>query len=185
VPSTPPPPSQPSANVTFTANPTTITAGQPVQFNWNVKSAQAVYFYHDGQNWQEHGVVGQGSAIEYPPVSINYYLRVINTDGSATVNTIPITVQPGANAPVINYFAADPSRLQLTVQCTDLEWETTNTDRIAIKVNGQLVWDYAPVNGFYESCPTSVGNWIYRLEAYGPGGMAVQEITVKVDPAPK
>ncbi len=170
--------------MTFTANPTTITSGQPVQFNWNVVSAQAVYFYKDGQNWQEHGVAGQGSSVEYPPVSINYYLRVINTDGSATVNTIPITVQPGANAPVINYFAADPSRLQLTVQCTDLEWETTNTDRVALKVNGQLVWDYAPVNGTYHSCPTSVGNWIYRLEAYGPAGMAVQEITVQVDPAP-
>jgi arginine/lysine/histidine transporter system substrate-binding protein len=181
---TPPPPSQPSQNVTFTANPTSITAGQPVQFNWNVISAQAVYFYHDGQNWQEHGVAGQGSSTEYPQYTLNYYLRVINTDGSATVNTIQIVVQPGANAPVINYFAADPSRLQLTVQCTDLEWETTNTDRIALKVNGQLVWDYAPVNGTYESCPTSVGNWIYRLEAYGPGGMAVQEITVQVDPAP-
>ena len=153
----PPPPSQPSANVTFTANPTTITAGQPVQFNWNVVSAQAVYFYKDGENWQEHGVAGQGSATEYPQATINYYLRVINTDGSATVNTQFITVQPAANAPVINYFAADPSRLQLTVQCTDLEWETTNTDRVALKVNGQLVWDYAPVNGTFESCPTSVG----------------------------
>jgi arginine/lysine/histidine transporter system substrate-binding protein len=183
-PTTPPPPSQPSPNVTFTANPTTITSGQPVQFNWNVVSAQAVYFYTDGQNWQEHGVAGQGSSIEYPTTSINYYLRVINTDGSATVNTIPITVQPSADAPVINYFGADPSRLQLTVQCTDLEWETTNTDRVALKVNGQLVWDYAPVNGTYHSCPTSVGNWIYRLEAYGPAGMAVQEITVQVDPAP-
>jgi polar amino acid transport system substrate-binding protein len=181
---TPPPPSQPSQNVTFTANPTTITAGQPVQFNWNVISAQAVYFYHDGQNWQEHGVAGQGSAVEYPPYTMNYYLRVINTDGSATVNTIQIVVQAAANAPVINYFAADPFRLQLGVQCTDLEWETTNADRVALKANGQLVWDYAPVNGTYKSCPTSVGNWIYRLEAYGPGGMAVQEITVQVDPAP-
>ena len=181
---TPAPPSQPSANVTFTANPTTITAGQPVQFNWNVVSAQAVYFYKDGENWQEHGVAGQGSATEYPQATINYYLRVINTDGSATVNTQFITVQPAANAPVINYFAADPSRLQLTVQCTDLEWETTNTDRVSLKVNGQLVWDYAPVNGTFESCPTSVGQWNYRLEAYGPDGMAAQDIAVTVDPAP-
>jgi ABC-type amino acid transport substrate-binding protein len=181
---TPAPPDQPTENITFTANPTEITAGQPVQFNWDVKSAKAVYFYHDGQNWQEHGVVGQGAATEYPPYTMNYYLRVINTDDSVTVKTRTITVQPGADAPVINYFAADPSRLQLTVQCTDLEWETTNADRIALKANGQLVWDYAPVNGTYESCPTSVGNWIYRLEAYGPSGMAVQEITVQVDPAP-
>jgi hypothetical protein len=182
---TPPPPSQPSANVTFTANPTTITAGQPVQFTWNVISAQSVYFYHDGENWQEHGVPGQGSATEYPPYTMNYYLRVINTDGSANVYTQYITVQPGAGAPVINYFVADPTRVTLGQYCPTLEWETTNADRIAIKANGQLVWDYAPVNGTYETCPTSVGNWIYRLEAYGPsGGMAVQEVSVQVDPAP-
>jgi hypothetical protein len=44
------------------------------------------------------------------------------------------------------------------------------------------VWDYAPVKGTYESCPATSGQWIYQLEAYGPGGMAVQEIAVTVDP---
>jgi len=156
-----------------------------VQFTWNVVSAKAVYFYHDGQNWQEHGVAGQGAATEYPPYTMNYYLRVINTDDSVTVKTRTITVQPGAGSPVINYFAADPSRVTFGQYCPTLEWETTNADRVAIKANGQLVWDYAPVNGTYETCPTSVGNWIYRLEAYGPdGGMAVQEVSVQVDPAP-
>ena len=128
-------------------------------------------------------VPGQGAATEYPQATINYYLRVINTDGSVIVETRTITVNPGAGAPAINYFAADPSRLVLGQQCTDLEWETTNTDRIALKINGQLVWDYAPVNSTFESCPTSVGQWKYRLEAYGPdGGMAVREIAVTVDP---
>ena len=61
---------------------------------------------------------------------------------------------------------------------------TTNTDRIALKINGQLAWDYAPVNGSYEDCPASVGDKVYRLEAYGPDGMAVQEVVAKVDPAP-
>jgi len=176
-----PPPDQPSENITFTANPPEITAGQPVQFNWGVKSAKAVYFYYEGQNWQEHGVPGQGAATEYPQYTINYYLRVINTDDSVTVKTRTITVQPGADAPAIDYFAADPDRVYQS-QCTDLEWETTNTDRIALKINGQLAWDYAPVNGTYQSCPATSGQWIYRLEAYGPDGMAVQEIAVTVDP---
>jgi hypothetical protein len=144
-------------------------------------SAKAVYFYYDGQNWQEHGVPGQGAATEYPQYTINYYLRVVNTDDSVTVKTRTITVQPGADTPVIDYFAADPDRVYQS-QCTNLEWETTKTDRIALKINGQLVWDYAPVNGTYQSCPTASGQWIYRLEAYGPGGMAVQEIAVTVDP---
>ncbi len=67
-------------------------------------------------------------------------------------------------------------------QCTDLVLETANTDRIALKINGQLAWDYAPVIGIYQSCPAMSGQWIYRLEAYGPNGMAVQEIAVTVDP---
>jgi len=51
-----------------------------------------------------------------------------------------------------------------------------------LKINGQLAWDYAPVNGTYQSCPATSGQWIYRLEAYRPNGMAVQEIAVTVDP---
>ena len=173
----------PSPNITFTADPTTITAGQPVQFTWNVLSAKAVYFYHEGQNWQDHGVPGQGQSTEYPPSTVNYYLRVINTDDSVTVKTRTITVNPAPGAPSINEFSVQPQQLSLG-QCVNITWDTSDADRIALKANGQLFWDYAPVSGSTQQCPTSDGQWTYRIEAYGPNGTSVQEQTVSVGPGP-
>ncbi|NTU64420.1 MAG: transporter substrate-binding domain-containing protein, partial [Chloroflexi bacterium] len=79
---TPAPTQTPSPNIVFNANPTSITAGQPVNFDWSTSNVKAVYFYHDGQNWENHGVPGVGQSTEYPPNTMNYYLRVINTDDS-------------------------------------------------------------------------------------------------------
>ena len=69
-----------------------ITAGQPVTFQWSTSNVKAVYFYRDGENWEDHGVPGVGQSIEYPPYTMNYYLRVINQDDSVTVKTRTITV---------------------------------------------------------------------------------------------
>ena len=74
---TPAPTQTPVPGIIFTANPTSITAGQPVLFQWSTSNVKAVYFYHDGQDWQNHGVVGVGQSTEYPPQTINYYLRVV------------------------------------------------------------------------------------------------------------
>ena len=47
---------------------------------------------------------GVGQSIEYPPYTMNYYLRVINQDDSVTVKTRTITVSQPVGAPVINQF---------------------------------------------------------------------------------
>jgi len=63
---TPAPTQTPSPNIQFNANPTTITAGQSVLFTWSTSNVKAVYFYQDGQNWQDHG--GRGSSHGIPAV---------------------------------------------------------------------------------------------------------------------
>ncbi len=121
---TPAPTQTPSPNITFTANPTTITAGQPVTFHWSTSNVKAVYFYHDGQNWQDHGVPGVGQSVQYPPNTMNYYLRVINPDNSVTVKTRTITVNQPVGAPVINQFSVDPPAVTVG-QCVNILWQVS------------------------------------------------------------
>ncbi len=177
---TPAPTQTPSPNIVFNANPTTITAGQPVTFDWATSNVQAVYFYHDGQNWQNYGVPGVGQSVQYPPNTMNYYLRVINTDNSVTVKTRTITVNQPVGAPVINQFSVDPPSITLG-QCVNIVWQVSGqVSNVTLVINTVGVWPNAPVSGSYQDCPATTGQSIYQLTAQGPGGSTQQQVTVNV-----
>jgi hypothetical protein len=181
---TPAPTQTPSPNIVFNANPTTITAGQPVTFDWATSNVKAVYFYHDGQNWEDHGVPGVGTSVEYPPNTMNYYLRVIKTDNSVTVKTRTITVNQPVGAPVINQFSVDPPAITLG-QCVNILWQVSGqVSNVTLVINTVGVWPNAPVSGSYQDCPATPGQSVYQLTAQGPGGSTQQQVTVNVSAAP-
>ena len=181
---TPAPTQTPSPDITFTANPSSIVAGQPVTFQWSTSNVQAVYFYHDGQDWQDHGVAGVGQSIEYPPYTINYYLRVINRDNSVTVKTRTINVSQSVGAPVINRFSVDPPAIMLG-QCVNIVWQVSGQiNNVTLVINTVGVWPNAPVGGSYQDCPVTPGQSIYQITAQGPGGSTQQQVTVNVSAAP-
>ena len=181
---TPAPTQTPSPNISFTANPTDITAGQSVLFQWSTSNVQAVYFYHDGQNWADHGVPGVGQSTEYPPYTMNYYLRVINTDNSVTVKTRTINVNQPAGAPVINQFYVDPPAITLG-QCVNIVWQVSGqVSNVTLVINTTGVWPNAPVSGSHQDCPVTPGQSIYQITAQGPGGSTQQQVTVNVSAPP-
>ncbi len=181
---TPAPTQTPSPNIVFNASPTAITAGQPVTFQWSTSNVQAVYFYHDGQNWQDHGVPGVGQSIEFPPTTMNYYLRVINRDNSVTVKTRTINVTQPVGAPVINQFSVDPPAITVG-QCVNLRWQVSGqVSNVTLVINTVGVWPNAPVSGSYQDCPATPSQSVYQLTAQGPGGSTQQQVTVNVSAAP-
>jgi ABC-type amino acid transport substrate-binding protein len=181
---TPAPTQTPSPNIVFNATPTTITAGQSVLFQWSTSNVKAVYFYRDGQNWQDHGVPGVGQSTEFPPSTINYYLRVINPDDSVTVKTRTITVNQPVGAPVINRFTVDPPAITVG-QCVNIQWQVSGqVSNVTLVINTTGVWPNAPVSGSYNDCPVTPGQSIYQLTATGPGGTSQQQVTVNVNAAP-
>lgn len=181
---TPAPTQTPSPNIVFTADPTSITAGQPVLFTWSTSNVKAVYFYHDGQDWQNHGVPGVGQSTEYPPYTMNYYLRVINRDDSVTVKTRTINVSQPVGAPVINQFSVDPPAITLG-QCVNIYWQVSGqVNNVTLVINTVGVWPNAPVSGSYQDCPATPGQSIYQLTAQGPGGSTQQQVTVNVNAPP-
>jgi polar amino acid transport system substrate-binding protein len=174
---TPAPTQTPSPGIIFTANPTTITAGQSTLFQWSTSNVKAVYFYHDGQDWQNHGVVGVGQSTEYPPQTINYYLRVIMPNNEVQVQTILITVNPAEGMPTINHFSASPAQI-VVGQCVSVNWSVSgDVSRVALLINNSPVWDYAPVSGTYQDCPGAAGTQIYTLQAFGTSGAPVAQQT--------
>ena len=181
---TPAPTQTPVPSINFTANPTTITAGQSVLFQWSVSNVQAVFFFHEGQDWRNHGVAGVGQSTEFPPRTMDYYLRVVQRDSSVVVRTIRITVNPALNAPIINNFGVTPPQITLG-QCTRVEWSVSGqVNRVALLIDNAPVWDGAPISGNYQDCPVAAGTRIYTLQASGPGGTATQQVSVNVQDIP-
>jgi len=181
---TPAPTQTPAPNIVFTADRTTITAGQAVLFKWTTDNVKAVYFYHDGQTWSDHAVPGNSQSTEYPPYTQNYYLRVVQNNDAVVVRTITINVNPAADAPVIDYLSASPP--QITVgQCVSVDWSVSGqVNRVALLVNNSPVWDGAPIRGNYQDCPNAAGTRVYTLQAFGPGGNSTQQTTVNVQMLP-
>jgi len=182
---TPAPTQTPVPGIVFTANPTSITAGQSTLFQWSTSNVQAVFFYHDGQDWQNHGVAGVGQSTEFPPQTMNYYLRVVQTNGEVQIRTIMISVNPAAGSPVINSFSASPASV-LVGQCVNVSWSVSGqVNRVTLLINNSPVWDYAPVSGNHQDCPTAVGTRVYMLQAFGSGGTSAQQTAVNVQSNPQ
>ena len=170
---TPAPTQTPVPGIIFTADRTNIKSGECVVFGWKVENVREVYFYAEGERWQDNGVVGEGQQRECPPYTTTYYLRVVKGDGSVDTRQITINVEAAPQAPAIDRFTVDPHNQITLGQCVDVRWEVSgDVNRVQITVNGNSLWDAAPVKGQIQDCPSSPGNMAYGIEARGSGGVS-------------
>lgn len=92
----PQPTATPSAQISFSANPTTIAQGACSTLTWSVENVQAVWVYPQGQPYQQFPQVGQGSQQVCPPVTTTYEMRVQLRDGTVTFRQVTVNVTPAA-----------------------------------------------------------------------------------------
>lgn len=170
----------PSADVQFWADRTNIKQGECATLYWDVQNVQAVYLYEQGQNWQDHGVNGEGSRRVCPAQTTTYDLRVVKQDGSIEVRQITINVEPVNIAPLIENFTVTPT--QVTVSgCVQVQWRVSgNVTRIDVRRDSTTIWDNAPLNGVMQDCPPGPGSVNYTITASGSGGTAYREQRVNV-----
>ncbi len=139
----------------FTANPSTITAGQSSTLSWTTTNATTVSI---------SGVTGTqpatGSVPVSPAATTTYTLTATGPGGTATATTA-IVVNPAA--PVIVSFAASPSTITAG-QSSTLSWTTTNATTVSID-NGVGA---QPVNGSVSLSPA--GTTTYVLTATNAAG---------------
>jgi polar amino acid transport system substrate-binding protein len=178
---TPAPTPTSAQGIIFTVDRNQINAGECVTFSWKVENVREVYFYKDGQNWQDHGVTGEESRSECPPVTTTYYLRVVKLDGTVETPSITIYVQPVAGSPQITRFTVDPPGQITLGQCVVIRWEVRgDVDRVTISANNTAIWDGAPLSGSLDNCPPGTGTLVYGIQAVGPGGTSRQQQTIGV-----
>lgn len=92
----PQPTATPSAQISFTADRTTINQGECTTIRWSVENVQAVWVYPQGQPFQQFPRTGQGSEQVCPPVTTTYEMRVQLRDGSVQFRQVTINVTPAA-----------------------------------------------------------------------------------------
>lgn len=78
--------------ITFTASATQVIRGSVVTFTWDAPGASQVYFYAQGQAWQNHPVGSSGSAQVKVFETTVYQLRVAQPDGSVVTRSIRVQV---------------------------------------------------------------------------------------------
>ncbi len=179
---TPPPTQTPAPGIRFTVDRNRIFAGECVTFRWSVTGAQAVYFYSQGQPWQQHQVPPQASRVECPPVTTTFELRVNKLDSTVEVRQITIYVEPIPGAPVIERFTVDPQQI-LEGQCVDITWAVSgDVTGITLRRGNVDLWPGgAPVSGTLQDCPPNPGSVNYIIEATGPGGTSRLQRNVLVN----
>lgn len=92
----------PSAEISFTADRTTITQGECATLSWSVQNVQAVWVYPLGANYAAFPRTGQGSEVVCPATTTTYEMRVRLRDGTTQFRQVTITViapQPPPPAP--------------------------------------------------------------------------------------
>jgi hypothetical protein len=173
----------PSTDIYFTADRTQISPGQRVLFTWNVRNAQSVYFYAEGDVWQSRSVAFSGQAEVFPQVTTTYSLRVIKNDGTTEIRQITVTVTQPSNAPIIDSFTLSPD-VQITLgQCVTISWSTRYANRVRLSRNNTVLWDGAPVTGSTQDCPQVTGQNTYTLEAFGSTTSTRANRTLNVAPS--
>jgi len=173
----------PASGIFFTANTTQVTPGQPVVFSWNAQGVVAVYFYADGQPWQQFPVVAVGQQTVFPQVTTTYNLRALLTSGSTEIRQIQIQVIGGGGGgnPVIQNFVFTPG-FQITLgQCVNITWNVTgNASNVRLTRNSNVVVNNGPISGSIQECPQQRGEYVYTLQAFGPGGQATAQRILNV-----
>jgi polar amino acid transport system substrate-binding protein len=168
---TPAPTQTPVTGIQFYTDRDNINSGECTVNHWRTQNVQAVYYYREGQNWENNGVAGVGDRQECPAQTTKYYLRVVKRDNSVETRELTVRVNQTGNPPTISRFTVDPSGQVPAGTCVTLRWKVDgNVSRVVLNRNNAAVWDGAPFRGNYQDCPTGTGDTTYTIEASGPGG---------------
>jgi hypothetical protein len=130
-----------------------------------------------------------GTPTPVPPTA-TFIPTPTNTPVILPTNTFtPIPTTPTVPAPpTIDSFIAQPTTIELGLQCVTLTWSTTGAQSpIALEVNGTQVNSNLPASGQAQHCPTEPGQKVYSLiitasPYYAP--VSATQIVQVVSPTP-
>jgi hypothetical protein len=137
----PAPTTTPAPGVSFWADSTQLKAGQSTWIHWRVQNVKEIFFYQEGQSWQNHGVTSPGDQQVWPPATTTYYLRVVYNNGKEETFPLKITVTQTQQPPVITQFGSDPQSDAVLGQPINFWWTVQGaTDEVRLFRNGTQVY---------------------------------------------
>lgn len=156
-------PSQPP-EVSFSADPQTITLGESSTLSWNVIDADTISI-----DTGIGSVDPKGSYEVSPTETTTYTLTAIGPGGTTTES---VTVSVNIPLPTVS-ISADPEAI-LFGESSTLTWSSTYADTCVIEPNIGSVG----ANGSTQVSPTDATT--YTITATGPGGTASADVTITV-----
>jgi len=72
--------------------------------HWRVSNVKEIYFYEQGQSWENHPVTGNEDRTVCPSQSTSYYLRVVKSDYSVETQEQRSRSPHRSKRPVITSF---------------------------------------------------------------------------------
>jgi hypothetical protein len=150
--------------VSFSADPQTITLDKSSTLSWNVVYADNITITPDV------GSVDPNGSYEVSPSQTTTYTLTAVGQGGTTTQSVTVTV----NMPLPTVtISADPENI-LWGESSTLFWSSTHADTCEIDSGVGSV----AVNGFISVSPTQTTT--YTITASGPGGEAKADVTVTV-----
>ena len=150
--------------VSFSADPQTITLGESSTLSWNAIDADTISIVHGIGS-----VDPDGSYEVFPTETTTYTLTAVGPGGTTTEN---VTVSVNIPLPTVN-INADPEAILLGESST-LTWNSTHAEICVIEPGIGSV----DVNGSISVSPTETT--MYTITVTGPGGTASTEVTITV-----
>jgi hypothetical protein len=146
-----------------TANPTSVSSGQPSTLSWSSVNADTVSI-DPGV-----GAVAKSGSVSVNPTQTTTY--VVTATGAGASASCSITVTVGA-LPVISSFTATPSTINAG-QSSTLQWSVQNADSISISSVGTV-----SASGTRNVSPAATT--VYTLTATNASGSTTKTATVTV-----
>ena len=167
----------------FTATPTTVSAGNPVVLTWNTVNSAGARISGVGN------VATSGTQIVYPPATITYILEAYTGSNSTSSSAMVVVTSPGTPTPAspppsassplptILSFTASPSSVT-SGGSTVLTWSTVNATSASITDHGAV-----PVSGSLMVYPSGTGSRTFSLTATNAAGSSYASTAVLVSSA--
>lgn len=157
----------------FTATPTSLTAGASAVLSWVTTGATRVVV-SDGATTLSDSAMASGMVTVTPSQTTTYTLTASGTGNPATgMVTVMVAAVP---APSITVFTASPA-LVAASSTTTLSWTTMNATSVSITQGGATVTTSTLASGSY-AATVPAGSQTFTLTASGTGTAATQTVTV-------
>lgn len=177
----PPPTATPTAQISFTADHTTIEQGQCTTLRWSAQNVEVVWINPQNDLFDRTPRPHIGIQQVCPAVTTTYEMRSQLRDGTFDLQTVTVTVTP-SQQPQISLWA-DRTTIDQG-QCTRLYWSVENVQGVWVYPQGESYQRFPRVGNDSERvCPDRTTTYEMRV-LLQDGSTVFREVTINVNPAP-